>query len=64
MYVYLQSETGLFTVGFFDPQGKWHTDSDHNNRLDAANHVHWLNGGNRYVTHQEQEACRSQDELK
>lgn len=44
MYVYLQSEPGLFTAGFFDPKGKWHPDSDFNSREKAAERVAWLNG--------------------
>jgi len=48
MYVYIQSELGeypLWTVGFYDPSGKWHPESDHNKKDDAANRVHFLNGG-------------------
>lgn len=45
MYVYIRSEPGLFTVGFCDPSGKWHPESDHSNQEDAANRVHFLNGG-------------------
>ena len=48
MWVYIQSEFGehhLFTVGFYDPNGKWRPDSDHNNREEAAARVHFLNGG-------------------
>lgn len=44
-YVYIQSEPGLFTVGFYDPIGKWHPDSDFNARESAAERVAWLNGG-------------------
>jgi hypothetical protein len=32
-------------VGFYDPSGKWIPESDHGNREDAADRVHWLNGG-------------------
>lgn len=46
-YVYLRSEPGLFTVGFYDPSGKWHAESDHSVREDAAARVNYLNGGNR-----------------
>lgn len=28
-YVYIQSEPGLWTVGFYDPSGKWNPESDH-----------------------------------
>ena len=53
MYVYILSEKAghggadndLFTVGFHDPQGKWHPDSDYETRDDAAARVHYLNGG-------------------
>jgi hypothetical protein len=45
-YVWIRSEGGkLFTVGFFDPGGEWHSESDHLDRDDAADRVHWLNGG-------------------
>jgi hypothetical protein len=45
MYVYQSFEAGLFTVGFYSPDGKWHPDSDHSNREEAAARVHYLNGG-------------------
>ena len=45
MYVYIQSEPSLWTVGFYSPDGKWHTDSDRNDREEAAKRVHYLNGG-------------------
>ena len=45
MYVYIKSEPGLWTVGFYDPDGNWQTDSDHSNREEAAARVHYLNGG-------------------
>ena len=44
-WVYIQSEPYLYTVGFYDPAGKWHTDSDHESRESAAKRVHYLNGG-------------------
>jgi hypothetical protein len=46
-WVYQQSEPGLFTVGFYDPAGEWHSDSDHETRDGAAARVNYLNGGNR-----------------
>jgi hypothetical protein len=47
MYVYLFSRMDqLYTVGFYDPKGKWQPDSDHNLRESAARRVAWLNGGN------------------
>lgn len=45
MYVYIISEPGLFTVGFYDPKGKWHADSDYSDREEAAERVAYLNGG-------------------
>jgi len=45
MYVYIESEPGLWTVGFYDPTGKWHPESDHNRKRDAAYRVIFLNGG-------------------
>jgi hypothetical protein len=44
MYVYLQSEPGLWTVGFYTPDGKWESESDHESAEAAAQRVHWLNG--------------------
>lgn len=44
MYVYIQSEPRLFTVGFYDPQGTWNPESDHSDSEAAAKRVAWLNG--------------------
>ena len=44
-YVYIRSETGLFTVGFYRPGGEFETDSDHTDRASARELVHYLNGG-------------------
>jgi hypothetical protein len=47
MWVYLLSPIErLFTVGFYDPTGRWHPDSDWGTREEAADRVRWLNGGN------------------
>jgi len=43
-YVYIQSEPGLFTVGFYDPSGRWQAESDHGSRGEAADRVAYLNG--------------------
>lgn len=40
MYVYIKSEPQLWTVGFYDPKGKWQAESP----PDAAARVAWLNG--------------------
>ena len=50
MYVYIHSSTNeygqwLYTVGFYDPNGKWNPDSDHETPEKAAERVHYLNGG-------------------
>lgn len=45
MWVYLESEDGLFTVGFFDPDGEWHPETDWGTREEAAERVRYLNGG-------------------
>jgi hypothetical protein len=44
-YVYIRSEPGLWTVGFYRPDGKWEAESDHGSSDDAAQRVAWLNGG-------------------
>jgi hypothetical protein len=46
-YVYRQFEPGLWTVGFYAPNGEWYPESDHNSSQEAAEHVHYLNGGHR-----------------
>ena len=44
MYVYIRTEPRLWTVGFYDPEGRWHSESDHDSTEDAANRVAFLNG--------------------
>jgi hypothetical protein len=53
-WVYVLSERDtdegwpVYTVGFYDPRGEWHSDSDHageRGRKDAAARVNYLNGG-------------------
>lgn len=48
-YVYLGTNQGdgtyLYTVGFYQPDGKWYPVSDHSLEEDAAKEVHYLNGG-------------------
>ena len=43
-YIYIK-EPGLYTVGFYDPSGKFQPESYHARREEAAERVHWLNGG-------------------
>ncbi len=44
-WVYIKSEEVLWTVGFYDPQGNWQAESDHDSKEAAAQQVHYLNGG-------------------
>lgn len=43
-FVYLRSESTLWTVGFYDPSGRWHSESDHGSKDEAAARCAWLNG--------------------
>lgn len=45
-WVYIRSESHLWTVGFYDPDGKWQPESDHDNPQGAARRVAILNGAN------------------
>ena len=45
MYVYIKSEPNLWTVGFYQPDGKWYPESDHKTQEEAAKRTAWLNGG-------------------
>ena len=44
MWVYIKSDSSLWTVGFYDPSGTWHPESDHDSPEAAAARVHYLNG--------------------
>lgn len=45
-YVYLRaSGENFYVVGFFDPKGNWRAESDQDTKEQAAERVHWLNGG-------------------
>lgn len=44
-YVYKRSEPGLYTVGFYEPDGLWQPESDHDDAAAAAARVRYLNGG-------------------
>ena len=45
IWVYKETEKGVFTTGYYDPVGTWHGDADHDNREAAAIRVGLLNGG-------------------
>jgi len=49
MWVYIASEPGLWTVGFYNPDNVFVPDSDHTLRESAAARVAWLNGGGQSV---------------
>lgn len=55
MYVYIKSETNLWTVGFYKPSGEWEPESDCGSTQVAAERVHYLNGGGLSEQVQEQE---------
>jgi hypothetical protein len=54
MHTYLQSEPGLWTVGYFRRNrngiDEWNALSDHDKEIDAMRRVNYLNGGNDNVT--------------
>lgn len=51
MYVYRKAHMeSVFTVGYYDPQGKWQPESDWMTRSEAAARVSYLNGGNNALT--------------
>lgn len=45
MYVYIKSEPGLYTVGFYRPDGGWVPEGDYPEQRLAAERVSYLNGG-------------------
>lgn len=46
MYVYIKSEPGLWTVGFYTPDIRWVSARDFDDEEKAIDFVHYLNGGN------------------
>ena len=54
MYVYrdFYAEYGCWTVGFYDPSGRWYPESDWNSPGKAAELVRYLNGGRNEETEQ------------
>lgn len=45
MHVYMEYEPGVWTVGHYDSDGKWHPTADYINESEAAEKVRYLNGG-------------------
>lgn len=46
MWVYQSFEPGLWTVGFYRPDGTFVPEGDYPTDAGAAARVHYLNGGN------------------
>lgn len=44
MYVYRTSDHQIWTVGHYQPTGKWTAESEHTSPVTAAARVAWLNG--------------------
>jgi hypothetical protein len=44
-WVYIKTESSLWTVGFYKPDGRFEPESDHSSPDDAAKRVSYLNGG-------------------
>lgn len=46
-YVYLDNRktAGVYTVGFYAPDGQFNPESDHDTAAQAAQRVHFLHGG-------------------
>ena len=45
MFVYVESEAGVYIVGHYSPSGKFLAESDHGSKEAAAWRAHFLNGG-------------------
>lgn len=45
MWVYKQTESGLWQAGFYAPDKQWYPDKDYSTRDEAAARVSYLNGG-------------------
>lgn len=48
MYVYKKTAPDLWTVGFYEPDGKWQPESDHGSSEAAAERCAWLNGSRKF----------------
>lgn len=46
MYVSIETEPGLHTVGFFNPSGKFQPFADCDSKQEAETKINILNGGN------------------
>lgn len=50
MWIYEKTEAGIFTVGFYRPNGTFVAESDHSITEKAAARCHYLNGGEEETT--------------
>lgn len=46
MYVYRKTSKDVYTVGYYEPGGKFITETVYSERENALERVHYLNGGN------------------
>ena len=46
-WLYIIGKNQSWTVGFYDPKGEWHTESNYDTSVKAAERVHYLNGGDK-----------------
>jgi hypothetical protein len=44
-HLYKQVESGMWEVGYYDPDGYWQPESEHDNANAASQRVHYLNAG-------------------
>ncbi len=64
MYVYKRTEFSpycLYTVGYYEPDGKWSAESDHETSEAAAERTAWLNGSRPIMPQSIKEALNSGD---
>ena len=45
MWVYKQENETTWVVGYFSPHGEWFTVKEFDKAWDAAEYIHYLNGG-------------------
>lgn len=45
MWVYRETQSGVWTVGFYSPDKVWNPETDWRTAEEAAARVRWLNGG-------------------
>ncbi len=61
-YCHIQPEPGLWTVGFYKPDGKFEPESDHPTSDEATARVHYLNGGDRQALTDVKHTGRTREE--